>query len=86
MDDIAANLKGYCHCDAVPGVKCAPCRAADEIKRLTDSERYAWKNTREIDAERMKFREALQSIADESYNDSAQIKARRALSAEGDSK
>lgn len=28
------DLRGYCHCDAVPGVKCAPCRAREEIERL----------------------------------------------------
>ena len=34
----------------------------DEIDRLTRSERYAWKNTHEIDAERVRFLGALDGI------------------------
>lgn len=35
---------------------------ATDVDRLQQSERYAWKNTREIDAERMKFRKALEEL------------------------
>src|SRR5690348_15087543 len=40
-----------------------------EMARLTASERYAWTNTRLLDGERMRFRDALERIANQSAQD-----------------